>query len=100
MTNPHKYLGTLNSECNISDFHNMIGAATRRFAPSLKPHRIVYRSYKSFNDADFLFDVQCAPFHVMNILDDADDMAWYTSALLSDVVDNHAPIKSTFVKRQ
>ena len=78
VTNPHKYLDTLNSECNISDFHNIIGAATRRFAPSLKPHRIVYRSYKSFNDADFLFDVQCALFHVMNIFDDADDMAWYT----------------------
>ena len=43
---------------------------------------------------------QCAPFHVMNIFDDADDMAWYTSALLSDVVDSHAPIKSKFVKRQ
>ena len=36
VTNPHKYLGNLNSECNISDFHNITGAATRRFAPSLK----------------------------------------------------------------
>ena len=60
----------------------------------------MYRSYKSFDDADFLFDVQCAPFHVMNIFDDADDMAWYTSALFSDVEDSHAPIKSKFVKRQ
>ena len=33
VTNPHKYLGTLNSGCNISDFHNIIGVATRRFAP-------------------------------------------------------------------
>ena len=100
VTNPRRYLGTLNSECNISDFHNIIGAATRRFAPSLKPQKIVYRSYKSFNDADFLFDLQCAPFHVMNIFDDADDMAWYTSTLISDVIDSHAPVKSKFVKRQ
>ena len=36
----------------------------------------------------------------MNIFDDADDMAWYTNALLSDIVDNHAPVKSKFVKKQ
>ena len=100
VTSSQRYLGILNSECNISNFHNIIGAATRRFAPSLKPQRIMYRSYKSFNDADFLFDLQCAPFHVMNIFDDADDMAWYTSAHLSDIVDNHAPVKSKFVKKQ
>ena len=100
VTNPRRYLRTLNSECNISDFHNMIGAATRRFAPSLKPQKIIHRSYKSFNDADFLFDLQCAPFHVMNIFDDADDMAWYTSTLISDVIDSHAPVKPKFVKRQ
>ena len=100
VTSSQRYLGILNSECNISDFHNIIGAATRRFAPSLKPQRIMYRSYKSFNDADFLFDLQCAPFHVMNIFDEADDMAWYTSALLSDIVDNHAPVKSKFVKKK
>ena len=93
VTSSQRYLGILNSECNISDFHKIIGAATRRFAPSLKPQKIMYRSYKSFNDADFLFDLQCAPFHVMNIFDDADDMAWYTSALLSDIVDSHALVK-------
>ena len=79
---------------------NTIGGATRRFAPSIKPQKIIYRSYKSFNDADFLFDLQCAPFHVMNIFDDADDMAWYTSRLISDVIDSYAPVKSKFVKRQ
>ena len=35
---------------------------------------------------------------VMNIFDDADDMAWYTSALLDNIADNHAPVKSKFVK--
>ena len=93
-----KYMGLL-IECNIDDFHNIIGAATRRFAPSLKPQKIIYRSYKSFDDADFL-DLQCAPFYVMNIFDDADDMAWYKSMLLSDCIDSHAPVKSKFVKRQ
>ena len=100
VTNPSRYLGILNSEFCTSDFHNIIGAVTRRFAPSQKPHKILYRSYKYFNDSAFSFDVQAAPFHVMEIFDDADDMAWYTSTLLGDVIDAHAPMKAKVVKRQ
>ena len=39
-----------------------------------------------------------APFHVAEIFDDVDDMAWYSSTLITDVVDFHAPMKSKFVK--
>ena len=39
-----------------------------------------------------------APFHVAEIFDDVDDMAWYTSTLITGVVDFHAPVKSKFVK--
>ena len=41
-----------------------------------------------------------APFHVAEIFDDVDDMAWYTSTLITDVVDFHAPVKSRFVKHK
>ena len=33
----------------------------------------------------------------MNIVDDADDMAWFSSALLNDIVNRHVPVKSKFV---
>ena len=33
----------------------------------------------------------------MEIFDDIDDMAWYTSALISSI-DEHAPMKSKVVK--
>ena len=36
VTNRHRYLGILNSPCCVGDFHNIIGAATRRFAPVQK----------------------------------------------------------------
>ena len=36
----------------------------------------------------------------MEIFDDADDMAWYISTLIRDVIDTHAPVKSKLVKRQ
>ena len=32
----------------------------------------------------------CAPFHVVEIIDDVDDMAWYRSTLIIDVIDFHA----------
>ena len=57
-------------------------------------------SYKSFKDDDFLFDLQAAPFHVMDVFDDADDMTWFTSTLISDVIDGHAPVKSKILKQQ
>ena len=36
VTNRHRYLGVLNSPFCVSDFHNIIGAANRRFAPVQK----------------------------------------------------------------
>ena len=99
VNNPRKYLDIINVPCEISDVHNIIGAATRRFAPLLKPHTIYYRSYKNFNDQSYVNDISMAPFHVADIFDDVDDVAWFTSALISDVIDSHAPIRSKTLKK-
>ena len=95
VTNSKRYSGVLNANFCLSDVHNIVGAATKR---SQKPKKINYRSFKHFNDTDFLYDMSCAPFHVADIFDDVDDMAWYTSTLISDIVDHHAPIKSKLIK--
>ena len=94
VTNHKRYSGVLNTNFCLSDVHNIIGAATKRFAPSQKPRKINYRSFHHFNDSDFLYDISSAPFHVAEIFDDVDD----TSTLITDVVDFHAPMKSKFVK--
>ena len=99
VSNSRKYSKSLNSNCPLSDFHNIIGASTRRFAPVMKPRKITYRSYKNFDDEDFKFDLCCAPFHVAEIFDDIDDTAWFTSKLLSNIIDSHAPIKVKTVKK-
>ena len=83
--NSRKYSKALNSECPLSDFHNIIGAATKRFAPVMKPRKITYRSYKNFDDDQFKFDLSVAPFHVADIFDDIEDTAWFTSKLLNDI---------------
>ena len=51
-------------------------------------------------ESDFRGDLEYAPFHVMDIFDDIDDMAWYTSSLVKYVVDHHAPVKSKTVSSQ
>ena len=73
---------------------NIISIATKSFAPSQKPRKISCRNFNHFNDYDVLYDMSSAPFHVAEV----DDMAWYTSTLITDVVDFHVPIKSKFVK--
>ena len=98
LSNARRYSATLNVCCDISDFHNIIGAATKRFAPSQKPRIIRYRSYKNFSESEFVNSVASAPFHVMDIFDEIDDMAWYTSALLRTIIDEHAPMKTRIVK--
>ena len=98
VSNARRYADTLNVLCSISDFHSIIGAATKRFVPSQKPRTIHYRSYKNFDESEFLNSVASAPFHVIDIFDEIDDMAWYTSALMRNIIDEHAPMKTRVVK--
>ena len=100
VTNNKKYMDVLNCKCTLSDFHNFVGAATRKYAPIQKPRYIVYRSYRHLNDENFVADIVSAPFHVGNIFDDTDDMAWFYSRLLSDIVDQHAPLKTKKITRE
>ena len=44
VSNPRKYVKFLNCPCELSDFHNFVGAVTRRFAPSRRSRHINYRT--------------------------------------------------------
>ena len=88
----------MNYDFCLSDFHNIIGAATRRYAPARKPYQIKYRSFKNFDDIAYTNDISAAPFHVAEIFDDVNDIAWFTSTLIAEITDIHAPIKTKWVK--
>ena len=98
VTKPRRFAGTLNCECIFSDFNKFIGAATKKYAPSAHPRKIIYRSYKTFKDLQFIDNVISAPFHVAKLFDDVDDASWFTSSLLNDIIDYHAPCKTKLVK--
>ena len=66
----------------------------------MKPRKIFYRSYKHFCEADYLTDLSFAPFHVADIFDDIGDIAWFSSSLIRNVIDAHAPVKSKIITKQ
>ena len=98
VSHPKRYIDVLNTDFCLSDFHNIVGAATRRFAPVRSPYLLQYRSFKNFEDIQFLKDISDAPFHVAEKFDDVSDMAWFTSTIISGIVNDHAPMKTKWLK--
>ena len=54
---------------------------------------------KGFEEADFVRVLHRVPFHVATIFDDANDCYWAYESLLMDVVDEHAPKKQKYPKK-
>ena len=77
---------------------NLLAVASKQHKAVSKRERITYKSFKRFDDAAFKRNVYQAPFHVANIFDNFDDQCWFSNSLLNPIVDDHAPLKTTFVK--
>ena len=92
---PKRFLpGILCIDTGLSDFHKIICVGTKLHVPKKEFTTITFRSYKHFNQNDYLQDLsKYAPFHVSEIFYGVDDSYWYWSTLLNEVVNEHAPIK-------
>ena len=95
---PLRLLTHFNLCIGISDCHNLVGGITRMNAPKIIPRKIVYRSFKSFDDVEFNNDLSRTPFHVCEIFDDPSDQLWFHNKLLTEVIELHAPLKNKTVK--
>ena len=78
----------------MSDFHNITCASTRLFVPKTSGSSFHYRSYKKFDDSQLKKDLMYVPFQVAEIFDDIHDSFDFTNKLLTDVVNEHAPLKT------
>ena len=96
---PERIASHMNVSIGVSDFHNFICAATRMYAPITTRRKIMYRSFKHFNDDNFNADLTMTPFHVCEMFDDIDDVMWAYHHLLNDVIDCHAPMKTKYLKK-
>ena len=97
-TCPKRLAVAMNINIGLSDFHNLVGVATRLAKPKSKPNKIVYRSFKHFSEEKYLQDLEMTPFHIANVFDDVDDIMWAHDTLFADIVNEHAPLKCKNVK--
>ena len=63
-------------------------------------HSISYRSFKNFNEAEFINDLSSTPWDVIKIFDDTNDIVESWSSLFLDIIDKHLPLKQHRVKRK
>ena len=92
---PYRIASVLNFDTGLSDFHHLIAACTRMHVPRSCMPVFQYRSMKYFDEDLFLDDLSKVPFHVAEIFDDPNDAYWLFDKLYADVLNRHAPIKST-----
>ena len=92
---PGRISKTLNVNTGISDFHHLTLASTRMHVPRSSLSKFQYRSMKHFNENEFLKDMSFIPFHVTNIFDDPNDSYWLFNELYTDILNKHAPLKTT-----
>ena len=98
VSKPRRFSSTVNFDCGLSDFHHVIAFSTKITVPKLKPKIKFYRSYKHFDESAFRTDLQNTPFHVADIFTDVDDSYWAFNQLLTDVANQHAPIKKKIIR--
>jgi hypothetical protein len=59
-----------NYTCNLSDFHNIVGAATKLHLTKQQPQVIHYRSFKHFKESEFIQDLSYIPLTICDVFED------------------------------
>ena len=54
----------------------------------------------NFQEDAFCADCDNIPFHVSNIFDDIDDIYWAHNQMFLSVLNEHAPLKTKWIKKE
>ena len=99
---PKSHIHTSTLELGISDFHKMSLTVLKSHVSRLKPRNISYRSYKNFNEGNFLKDLSenFLKFFFQTYSNIENSNALYNLFLniLTTTLDKHAPLKSKKVR--
>ena len=68
--------------------------------PKGKHYTISYRSFKDFNEAKFISDLQSVPWDLIKLFDDTNDILEIWTDLFLEAVDKNVPIKQHRVKHK
>ena len=80
-------------DSSISD-HDMVFAVLHLKVSRPRTTYITTRSLKKYNPDAFQFDMSGAPWSVVEVFDDVDDILHAFDLLLNEILDHHAPIRS------
>ena len=97
---PNFCFNNLNFGCGVSDGHNLIGVEVKGATARVEKKRTKNRSYKNFDKAGFAEDVGRIPFQAVNVFDDINDVYWVHEWLLTDIINEHAPVKERLTKAE
>ena len=61
-------------------------------------YTISYRSFKHFDEDNFISDLKAVPWDLIKVFDDPDDIRKAWTDLFLEVVDRHVPIQNTGLK--
>lgn len=98
-SNPGRIKTHFNFTCGVSDHHNIVGVSTKITFEKQPPRKVFYRTYKHFNEKDYSRDLSYIPISVVDIFDDTDDKTWAYEILLTEIIDEHAPIKKRTLRK-
>ena len=96
---PNRFKSTINVNCSLSDFHNIVCTATKLQCPPEYDRKLFYRSYRKFNEESYTEDLQNMPLSVCDVFDDIDDKVWCFHKLVTDVMDINAPVKCKVIDK-
>ena len=84
-------------ETGFSDHYKVICTFLKSCYDKLKPKTFCYRSYKKFNEANFLNGVKNCDFSLKT--DDPNEKYYFLTNFFINNVNNHAPLKKKFMRR-
>lgn len=84
-------------EPGLSD-HKLVYTVLNRKVMKPKTHITIGRCFKQFDEKAFNRDLECVPFDVAYVFDDINDICWAWEKMYTDVLNDHAPIKSRKIR--
>ena len=93
---PRYFMHSLSIETGISDVHTLVVTHMRAHIKKLKPIQIQYRSYKNYDENNFLSDLSNC--ELIKNKDDPDKMYDELTSNFLKILDKHAPIKHKIVR--
>ena len=82
----------------LSDSHNLVYTIIRSGVPRLPARMVTYRCYKNFDMDKYEREVANIPASACEVFDDPSDNYWVLQSLLTEVINDHAPVKTTKVR--